>query len=269
MDKQDKKALKKAFKEAELKAFRETLPMNEMDFLPLFDYLDNALSANECKNDFTLLESYCKQERYDFQILAKWFKGQGGYCDCEVLGNVEEKFAYLTKPVPIIQPKQTQTIQRQKLDTLTTDFGFSIKKVPAPWILSAITQNDKTIYQFQIGKKPDFPAMLESDFPVEKLSDDKFLHDYWVEKTITKIGWLDSELEFAIESRRAELQRAELTIHRQIIQNFEIVQVQDKRLVSVFIFAYKQGTKWCLVLRTGTQRLRNDMKELEKLLREV
>jgi hypothetical protein len=251
MDKQDKKALKKAFKEAELKAFRETLPMKEDDFLPLFDFLDSELSENECKNDFTLLESYCKQNKLDFHSLAQWFRGQGGYCDCEIIANVEEQFQYLTKPTPTIQPKPKQAIQRQKLDTLTTEFGFSIKQVPAPWILIATSQNDKTIYQFQIGKKSDFPVMLESDFPVDKLSDDKFLHNYW----ISKREWQDIEVEFAI--------------NRQSIQNFEIAQVQTKRWVPIFVFAYRQGVKWCLVLQTETPRLRNDMKEFEKLLKEV
>jgi len=251
MDKQGKKALKNAFKEAELKAFRETLPMNEMDFLPLFDFLDNALSENECKNDFTLLESYCKQEKLDFPSLAQWFREQGGYCDCEIYGNVEEKFAYLTKPISTIQPKPTRTIQRQKLDTLSTEFGFSIKQVPEPWILIATSQNDKTIYQFQIGKKSDFPVMLESGFPVDKLTDEIFLHNYW----FSKREWQDIEVEFEID--------------RQSIHNFEIVQVRTKRWTPIFVFAYRQGVKWCLVMQTEVTRVRNDLKELEKLLKEV
>jgi hypothetical protein len=254
MDKQDKKALRNAFKDAELKAFRETLPMKEDDFLPLFDFLDGALSENECKNDFTLLESYCKQKKLDFPALAQWFRGQGGYCDCEIYGNVEEKFAYLTKPIPTIHPKPTQTIQQQKLDALTTDFGFSIKRVPAPWILIATSQDNRITYQFQIGKKSNFPVMfvtLESDFPVEKLSDDKFLQDFW----ISKWEYRDIEVEFDID--------------RQSIHNFEIVQVRTKRWTPIFVFAYRQGVKWCLVMQTEVARVRNDVKEMEKLLKEV
>jgi len=253
MDKQDKKALRKAFKEAELTEFRKSLPMNEDDFLPLFNFLDSALSENDCKNDFTLLESYCKQKELDFSALAQWFKGQGGYCDCEIYANVEEKFAYLTKPIPKIQPTPTRTIQQQKLDTLTTDFGFSIKRVPAPWILIATSQKNKTIYQFQIGKKSNFPVMfvmLERDFPIENLSDDKFLQNYWIRKIE-----LDLKLEFEVE--------------RNNIQGFEIVQVRTKRLSPIFLFAYKQGAKWCLVMRTEVTRVRNDLREMEKLLKEV
>jgi len=246
----DKRAFKKAYKERELKTFKESLPMKEIDFLPLFDFLNSELPQNRCQHDFSLLESYCKKKGLDFSVLVEWLKKQGGFCDCEILANVEEQFEYLTKPTPKIQPKSTQTAQRQKLDTLTTDCGFSINRVPAPWILIATSQGDRTTYQFQIGKKSDFPVTLESDFPVDKLSDDIFLHNYWIAKTE-----LDSELVFAIE--------------RQCIQNFETVQIRTKRWSPIFVFAYRQGMKWCLVLRTETARIRNDVRELEKLLKEV
>jgi len=179
----DKKAFKKVSKERELKAFKESLPMKEIDFLPLFDFLNGELPKIGCQHDFSLLESYCKEKELDFSVLVEWLKEQGGFCDCEILANVEEQFEYLTKPTRKIKHKLTQTVQRQKLDTLTNDCGFSIKKVPVPWILVEISQGDRTNYQFQIGKKSDFPVILESDFPVNKLSDDIFLHNYWIEKT--------------------------------------------------------------------------------------
>ena len=246
----DKKALKKAYKERELKAVKESLPMKAVDFFPLFDFLDNELSEKGCQHDFSLLESYCKQKGIDFSVLAEWFKEQGGFCDCEIIANAEEQFEYFTKQTPKIRLKTTQTVQREKLNTLTTDFDFSIKRVPAPWVLIATSQGDRTIYQFQVGKKSDFPVIIESDFPIDKLSDDNFLHNYWITKTE-----LDNELEF--------------TIDRQSIQGFEIVQVRTKRWLPIFVFAYRQGMKWCLVLRTETTRVRNDVRELEKLLKEV
>ncbi|MDR2920349.1 MAG: DUF2695 domain-containing protein [Tannerella sp.] len=251
MDKEARKALKKEFKEKELKAFRESLPMKETDFLPLFDFLDSELSENGCRDDFSLLEKYCKKKKLDASALEKWFKEHGGFCDCEIFANVEEQFRYLEKPAtPGIQPQKVQTVQRQKLDSLTTDFGFSIKKIPSPWILTAISQGNEITYQFQIGKKSNFPVTLERDFPLDKLSDDKFLQDYWIAKTE-----LDYDLEFSIE--------------RQRIRDFETVQITTKRWAPTFVFVYRQGITWCLFMRTETARLRNDLKELERLLTEI
>lgn len=254
----DKKAMKKAFKEKEQRAFRESLPMKDTDFPPLFDFLDNELDQTECANDLSLLKKYCVKENLDFDSLKEWFKKHGGYCDCEILANVEELFYYLEKPaIPIIQSKKTQTEQRTKLDTLTTDFGFSIGKVPSPWILTAISKDNTLFYQFKIGKKSDYPVLLEREFPIEKLADDKFLHDYW--KHQMKIAY---EIEF-------ETDELDFEIERKPFLDFEVVRVQTKKWKSTFLFVHKQGFKWCLVMKTEAVRARNDIKELEKLLKEI
>ncbi|NDV94296.1 DUF2695 domain-containing protein [Dysgonomonas sp. 521] len=247
----DKKAMKKAFKEKEMREFRESLPMKETDFLPLFDFLDNELTQTECAGNLSLLEKYCAKEKLDFISLKEWFRKYGGYCDCEILGNVEEQFYYLEKPeISKIQPKKSQAEQRIKLNELTTDFGFSIKKVPSPWILTAISRDNVTNYQFQIGKKSYFSATLERDFVIEKLAEDKFLHDYWTNRTE-----LDYELEFVID--------------RQHFNDFEIIQIRTRRWAPSFVFVYKQGLKWCLIMKTETARVKNDIKELERLLKEI
>ena len=147
----DKKAMKKAYKEKELKEFKESLPMKETDFLPLFDFLDHELGQTECAGDLSLLQKYCVKENLDYPSLKEWFKKYGGFCDCEILANVEDQFYYLEKPaIPKIQPGKLQTEQRIKLNELTTDFGFAIKKIPSPWILTAISRGNTTNYQFQI-----------------------------------------------------------------------------------------------------------------------
>ncbi len=82
---------------------------------------------------------------------------------------------------PSVQPGATR--RKKKLNELITDSGFVIKKVPSPWLLYASTINKEEIrYQFQIGKKTDFPVELAFDFSVRKLDDDQFLKDYWIGK---------------------------------------------------------------------------------------
>lgn len=247
----DKKAMKKAYKEKALKEFKESSTMKETAFLPLFDFLDNELEQTECAGDLSLLEKYCVKGNLDFVSLKEWFKKYGGFCDCEILANVEEQFYYLQKPaIPKIQSGKLQTEQRIKLNELTTDFGFSIKKVPSPWILTAISKSNTINYQFKIGKKSDFPVILEKDFAIEKLAEDKFLHDYWTNRTE-----LDYEPEF--------------TIDRHFFQDFEIIQVRTSRWTPAFVFVYKQGFKWCLIMKTEVARVKNDIKELERLLKEI
>lgn len=248
----DKKASKKAYKEKLLNEFRESLPMDERKFLPLFDFLDSELSREGCKNDFTLLDKYCKKENLDATPLKEWFRKHGGYCDCEIIANVEDEFGYLTKPIisEIPHKRKQTTVQCKKIDTLQTDFGFAINKVPAPWMLVAISEGEEVNYQFRVGKKTNFPLSLVDEFPIEKLSDDKYLHKYWIQKTD-----LDYELEFVIE--------------RQNVQDFELVYVRTQSWTPVFLFVFRNESKWCLMMETEIGRLRNTIKDLEGLLKEI
>ena len=247
----DKKANKQKYKTEQLEKFRQSLPIAEDEFIPLFDYLDIELSENDCKNNFALLEKYCKIKNINPEPLERWFCEHGGYCDCEILANVEEQFYYLEKPViPEIKPKK-QTVEKQKLNGLITDFGFSIEKVPNPWILTAVKSNGNITYNFQIGKKSDFPLYLKVGFPVENLADDKFVHNYWLEKTE-----LDYETNFIVD--------------RQTLTGFNLVQIKTEMWLPVIVFIYNpENPKWCLIMKTETPRLRNDLKVIEKLLKEI
>jgi hypothetical protein len=246
-----RKKIRDEIKKQEHDDFENNLPIEKEKLKELFDYLDNIFPENGCDNTNKLTRNFLeKAGKQNIDVVLEWLANNGGYCDCEILANVEEKFEYLTKPKQKIQLKAGKTIQREKLDTLATDFGFSIKQVPAPWLLIATSQGNRATYQFQIGKKSYYPVKLESDFPVEELSKDKFLQDYWITRTE-----LNRELEFVID--------------RHSIHSFEVIQIKTKRWMPVFIFAYKQGMKWCLVFQTELSRIKNDIKELEKLLAEI
>lgn len=242
--------MRKASEEKERVSFRASLPMEETKFPPFFDFLDQQLGEYGCGHDLSLVGKYCTKNNLDFVTLSKWCEKYGGYCDCEVLANVEDEFYYLNKIVPTKTVQKMKTAQREKLNELSTDFGFAIKQVPSPWVLLSITEKDEIKYLFQIGKKSDFPIFLKDDFPIEKLGEDDFLQDYWVKKTD-----LENELDFTIE--------------RQALIGFEIVQVSTEKWMPIFLFISRLDSKWCLVMETTTIRVRNDMKELERLLKEI
>jgi len=101
---------------------------------------------------------------------------------------------------------------------------------------------------FESWFKSPNSIQIDNDFPVDRLSDDRFLHNYWISKTR-----LDSELEFTIE--------------RQNRQDYEIVLIQTKKWSPVLVLAYKQGMKGCVVLQTEKTRIQNDIKELERMMK--
>ncbi|MDR2224112.1 MAG: DUF2695 domain-containing protein [Flavobacteriaceae bacterium] len=92
-EKQRKKELKKQWQQEQQRLFEESLPMCRGQFMQLFDDLDVYLEEKGCdhtnKQTLKLLDSM-EVEPVD-EVIA-WMREHGGYCDCEILWNVEEHF---------------------------------------------------------------------------------------------------------------------------------------------------------------------------------
>lgn len=86
------KDLKAEFKRKQQEEFEKSLPMNKSLFYELFDYLDNALDE-DCNDTLRLTESFLHSQNVkNVDEVLFWLNEKGGYCDCEVLANVEEYF---------------------------------------------------------------------------------------------------------------------------------------------------------------------------------
>lgn len=96
MDKVDKERRKQLLNELRAKAreeFENSLPMDKSKFVSLFDYLDNKLGEKECEDDHTITRAYLNRIGIgNVEDVLGWLVVKGGYCDCEILANVEEQF---------------------------------------------------------------------------------------------------------------------------------------------------------------------------------
>ncbi len=96
MEKSKRKEILKAIKEKELAEFRQNLPMSEDKFIQLFKILDAQLHERSCDHDLKLTEQILSNFGVkDVLSVLAWLEEQGGYCDCEVVMSVEQKFEYL------------------------------------------------------------------------------------------------------------------------------------------------------------------------------
>jgi hypothetical protein len=86
-----KKELIKAWEQQEQQKLITSIPMPHQDLRDLFNYLDRE-TAPPC--DHTLRETiaFLQQRGLDVNRIVPWLRENGGYCDCEVIYNVEEKF---------------------------------------------------------------------------------------------------------------------------------------------------------------------------------
>jgi hypothetical protein len=86
-----KEALKKAWKHQEHQKLLDSIPMSHNDLRDLFDFLDRP-DPPQC--DHTLREtiSFLTRRNLAVEPIVSWLRENGGYCDCEVIYNVDNAF---------------------------------------------------------------------------------------------------------------------------------------------------------------------------------
>lgn len=91
MDKKLKKQLRTMYKEKEKSIFKNSLPLEKKEFLLLFNYLDEMLDIHQCDNTLKFTLEFLRENNLPIEKSLDWLRENGGFCDCEVLANIEEK----------------------------------------------------------------------------------------------------------------------------------------------------------------------------------
>lgn len=89
-NKDRKRELKAAFKAKELEALETSMPISKDDLRGLLDHLDS-LGESGCDHSLEKTITYLRSRSLDPEHVVPWLGEMGGYCDCEVLANVDHK----------------------------------------------------------------------------------------------------------------------------------------------------------------------------------
>ncbi|WDF59616.1 DUF2695 domain-containing protein [Flavobacterium sp. KACC 22758] len=243
MDKKKRKEISDRLRKEKLIEFRQSLPIDENLFPKLFDFLEDGLEKNGCNHNSLITEKFLQKNGItNATEVICWLAENGGYCDCEILANVEDLFDYLNPPKINLISKNT--IHRQKIHRLKTDFDFCIEKVPSPWNLIKITSTSGKEYQFQIGKSNNCTVSLQSNFSSFQHDNDEKWKNLWINET---------KLNYNLE---------DLTIERIQLGNYSAIVAKTKNWTPVKIWCTnKVNTKWFLKMNTELSRYKGDIKE--------
>ncbi|AKD53861.1 DUF2695 domain-containing protein [Spirosoma radiotolerans] len=91
-DKQKRKQLLQEFKDKEQEAKSAQMPISKAELKDLFVHLDSSLQEEDCDDSLTLTEAFLLERHLPVDQTKAWLAQYGGYCDCEVLANVEDEF---------------------------------------------------------------------------------------------------------------------------------------------------------------------------------
>jgi hypothetical protein len=87
--KDEKRRLKRVWKAQERERAEKLLPAPKEVLLKLFDHLDEHLSRDGCDHTLKLTLAWAVTKGLDGDQIAAWTREYGGFCDREVLANVE------------------------------------------------------------------------------------------------------------------------------------------------------------------------------------
>ncbi len=68
------------------------MPLSRADLRDLFDFLDERLTTSACDHTLAHTRAFLVQRSLPEDAVLPWLAEYGGYCDCEVLMNVESEW---------------------------------------------------------------------------------------------------------------------------------------------------------------------------------
>jgi hypothetical protein len=87
----EKKDRLKAWKMAEKAKARNALPGPVDEMRGLFDYLSGMVGLQTCDKTRRITEEYIRTHGLATEAYLAWLDQHGGFCDCEVLNNCEQR----------------------------------------------------------------------------------------------------------------------------------------------------------------------------------
>jgi hypothetical protein len=97
MEKAEKNRLRNSNRQQQRKAAFDLLPLSVGELKAMFDMLDVELPRQGCDHTRRLTETWLDHRGHDVGRVFAWFDTVGGFCDCEVLANVEQHVAAASK----------------------------------------------------------------------------------------------------------------------------------------------------------------------------
>jgi hypothetical protein len=86
-----RKLLRRKAGQAALAEEEARMPVSRTDLAELFDYLDSSLSAG-CDHTMRHTRAFLRARNLPEEKSVAWLGEYGGFCDCEVIANVADRW---------------------------------------------------------------------------------------------------------------------------------------------------------------------------------
>lgn len=93
--KSEKQKRKKIFQKLQHQQLAEAIvamPLKRAELKAMFDWVDQKLLEAGCDHTLRYSEAFLQARHLPIEEITNWLQEYGGYCDCEVIANVEDKW---------------------------------------------------------------------------------------------------------------------------------------------------------------------------------
>lgn len=248
LSKEERKVRLKQWQAAERTDLVASMPLSPRQLNSLLDYLEANLKF--CDHTTKLTDIFLHVEKLDKDSVLPWLADHGGYCDCEVLYNLEDLAESFQKRS--IPPRTKQKAKRVARD-LTTLARWDFADLPQPWRVANLYAANEPL-KLQMGKKGGCTiTVVESPLALRNLMSD----DYW------------SALWYA----RTELpQKSPIQVMRGVLDlpnHLQSIHVQTSGWVPVYCWVVSNNQQWHLEIRTELNRQDGDLPQVAKLVTQL
>ena len=224
-----------------------TMPLSIDDLNSLLDHLDVALES--CDHSSIMTKSFLRSRKIDEEKAIPWLEERGGYCDCEVLANLEDLAESLKD-----RPQRNEVRPKKKIGEprgLKLVAGFDLSSLPKPWHITNLFNHEEPI-EIQLGKKTVCSITIV-DEPLPE--GDRTSEEYWVNMWCLRTDLPQKE--------------AMNTLFNSIVvpTGFGSICVSTKGWIPVLCWIFQQDSNSYIEVTTELSRKKGDLSEVEKLIR--
>jgi hypothetical protein len=91
-EKENRKALQQEGAERERANAEARMPLSKEELKELFDWVDERLQGIDCDNTLSHTLIFLRDRNLTEELIVPWLGEYGGFCDCEVIANVENEW---------------------------------------------------------------------------------------------------------------------------------------------------------------------------------
>lgn len=91
-EKQHRKNILRELRQQQQAEAEAKMPLTKAELKALFDWVDDRLVRRGCDHTLRHTEEFLQSQGLSMTEVKTWLREYGGYCDCEVIANVENEW---------------------------------------------------------------------------------------------------------------------------------------------------------------------------------